>query len=87
MECSWSPWEGVGECKVLPSIDVNEIGSNQEDRQVQQLPELKIEIQEARECLRNAQDKLAQESSKDSSHSISRSQCSHNHPIQVRKED
>ena len=21
MECSWSPWKGVGECKVLKSVD------------------------------------------------------------------
>ena len=41
------------------SIDGNEIGSDQEDRQVQRLLELQIQIQEARECLRTAQDKLA----------------------------
>ena len=56
-----------------PSIDGNEIGSDQEDRQVQRLLELEIKIQEAKERLRNAQDELARESSKDSSHSISRS--------------
>ena len=68
------------------SIDGNEIGFNQEDQRVQRLLELKIKIQEARECLRNAQDELAQESSKDSSQSLSRSQRSHNHPIQDGKE-
>ena len=41
-----------------PSIDGNNIGSDQEDRQVQRLLELEIKIQEARECLRNAQDEL-----------------------------
>ena len=48
--------------------------------------ELEIEIQEAKECLRNAQDELARESSKDSSQSISRSNCSRNHPIKEGKE-
>ena len=43
--------------------------------------------QEAREHLRNAQDKLAQESSKGSSHLISGNKCSRNHPIQDGKED
>ena len=72
-----------------PSIDGNEIGSDQEDRQVQRLLELEIqiEIQEARERLRNAQDELARESSKDSSQSLNRSLRSHNHPIQDGKED
>ena len=51
------------------------------------MPELKIEIQEAKECLRNDQDELAQESSKDSSQSINRGQCSRTHPIQDGKED
>ena len=69
-----------------PSIDGNEIGSDQEDRQVQRLLELKIKIQEAKECLRNAQDKLARESSKDSSQSISGSNHSRNRPIQDGKE-
>ena len=69
-----------------PSIDGNEIGSDQEDRRVQRLLELEIEIQEARECLRNAQGELARESSKDSSHSISRSNRSRNRPIQDGKE-
>jgi hypothetical protein len=70
-----------------PSIDGNEIGSDQEDRQVQRLLELEIEILEARECLRNAQDELARESSKDSSHSIRGSQHSCKHPIQDGKEN
>ena len=69
-----------------PSIDGNEIGSDQEDRQVQRLLELKIKIQEAKERLRNAQDKLARESSKDSSQSISGSNRSHNRPIKDGKE-
>ena len=54
-----------------PSNDGNEIGSDQEDQRVQRLLELEIKIQEARECLWNAQDQLARDSSKDSSHSIS----------------
>ena len=69
-----------------PSIDGNEIGSDQEDRQVQRLLELEIEIQEAKERLRNAQDELARESSKDSSQSISGSNRSRNCPIQDGKE-
>ena len=48
--------------------------------------ELEIEIQEAKERLRNAQDELAQESSKDSSQSISGSNRSRNCPIQDGKE-
>ena len=70
-----------------PSIDGNEIGSDQEDRWVQWLLELKTEIQEAKERLRNAQNKLARESSKDSSHSINGSQHPCSHPIQDGKED
>jgi hypothetical protein len=70
-----------------PSIDGNEIGSDQEDRQVQRLLELEIQIQEARECLRNAQGELARESSKDSSHSIRGSLHSCKHPIQDGKEN
>ena len=69
-----------------PSIDGNEIGSDQEDRQVQRLLELEIEIQEAKEHLRNAQDELARESSKDSSQSISGSNRSCNRPIKDGKE-
>ena len=69
-----------------PSIDGNEIGSDQEDQQVQRLLELEIEIQEAKERLRNAQDELARESSKDSSQSISGSNRSRNCPIQDGKE-
>ena len=69
-----------------PSIDGNAIGSDQEDRRVQRLLELEIEIQEAKEHLRNAQDELAQESSKDSSQSISGSNRSCNRPIQDGKE-
>ena len=48
--------------------------------------ELEIEIQEAKERLRNAQVKLARESSKDSSQSISGSNRSCNCPIQDGKE-
>ena len=48
--------------------------------------ELEIEIQEAKERLRNAQDELARESSKDSSQSISGSNRSRNCPIQDGKE-
>ena len=48
--------------------------------------ELEIEIQEAKECLRNAQDELARESFKDSSQSISGSNRSRNRPIQDGKE-
>ena len=69
-----------------PSIDGNKIGSDHEDRRVQQLLELEIKIQEAKECLRNAQDELARESSKDSSQSISGSNHSCNCPIQDGKE-
>ena len=46
----------------FPSNDGNEIGSNQQVQQVQRLLEIEIEIQEAREHLRNAQDELARES-------------------------
>ena len=45
-----------------PSNDGNKIGSNQEDQQAQRLLEIEIEIQEAKEHLRNAQDELARES-------------------------
>ena len=45
-----------------------------------------IPIQEAKERLRNAQDELARESSKDSSQSISGSNRSRNCPIQDGKE-
>ena len=69
-----------------PSIDGNEIGSDQEDRRVQQLLELETEIQEAKEHLRNAQDELAGESSKDSSQSISGRNRSRNRPIKDGKE-
>ena len=69
-----------------PSNDGNEIGSDQKDQRVKRLLELEIDIQEDKECLRMAQDKLAQESSKDSSQSIGRSQHSHSHPIQDGKE-
>ena len=72
---------------LFPSNDGNEIGSDQEDQWVQRLLELEIEIQEAKECLRNAQDELTQESSQDSSQYISRSQHSCTHPIQSGKED
>ena len=69
------------------SNDGSKIGSDQEDWLVQRLLELKIEIQEAKEHLRNAQDKLAWESSEDSSQSISGSQHSYAHPIQDGKEN
>ena len=42
-----------------PSNDGNNIGSHQEDRRAQRSLELEIKIQEARECLTNAQDELA----------------------------
>ena len=70
-----------------PSNDGNEIGSNQEDQWVQRLLQLKIKVQEGKEHLRNAQDKLARESSKDSSQSISWSQHSCAHPIQDGKDE
>ena len=70
-----------------PSNDGNEIGSDQEVQEVQQLLELEIKIQEAKGHLRNAQDELAQASSKHSSQSISGSQCSRTYPILDGKED
>ena len=69
-----------------PSHDGNEVGSDQEDWRVNRLQDLEIEIQEAKERLRLAQDALAKESSKSSSRSVSRSQHSRDHPIEDGKD-